>query len=190
MSAIPTRYPACDTDVRSSKGDNWIETLEDGTRVQLLPICFADSESENGFISQLSTPIHHFRFLGVKDEASFGRFDQLAMAEYYKGVAFVALTCDGEEPRKVGVSHYKTSNSSDCCECIATVIDGWHAQGMASMFVRNLMDLARSNGFKRLFAVAEAEGTWMYKLAKHLNFQRTVDPRHNSRYLYVADLSA
>jgi hypothetical protein len=188
MSTMPIPYPACDTEIRSSKGDNWIETLEDGVQVQMLPICFQDSESENSFISQLSTPTRHFRFLGVKDEASFDRFDQLATAEYYKGVAFVALTCDGGEPRKVGMSHYKTSESSDCCECIATVSDDWHAQSLASMFIRNLMDLARSNGFKRLFSIALTEDTWIFDLAKHLGFQKTIDPCDDSRHLYVADL--
>jgi hypothetical protein len=182
------QYPDCDTDVRLPKGENWIETLDDGVQVQLLPICFVDSESEDSFVAELSTPIHHFRFLGVKGEASFRRFDELAMADYYKGVAFVALTCDGGEPRKVGVSHYRTSSSSDCCECIATVIDGWHGQSMASMFVRNLMYLARSNGFQTLFSVVGAEDTLMCEVVAHLKFQRTVDPCNGSRSLFVAEI--
>lgn len=82
MSAVPRHYPACDTEVRLSKGDNWMETLEDGAKEQLLPICFEDSDSENRFISLLATPIRHVRFLGIKGEAGFDRFDQLAMAEY------------------------------------------------------------------------------------------------------------
>jgi hypothetical protein len=188
MSAMTNHYPVCDTDTRSSKNDNWIETLKDGVQVQLLPICFVDSESENSFVNELSTPIHHFRFLGVKGEASFHRFDQLAMADYYKGVAFVALTHDEGEPRKVGLSHYKTSCSSDCCECIATVIDGWHGQSMASMFVHNLMNLARSHGFQRLFSVVDAHDTLMCELSKDLDFQQTIDPCRTSRYLYTVDL--
>jgi hypothetical protein len=188
MSAISIQYPACDTDVRLLKGENWIETLDDGVQVQLLPICFVDSESEDSFVAELSTPTHHFHFLGVKGEASFRRFDELAMADYYKGVAFVALSCDGGEPRKVGVSHYRTSSSSDCCECIATVIEGWHGQSTASMFVRNLMYLARSHSFQTLFSVVGAEDTLTCEVAAHLKFQRTIDPCNASRFLFVAEL--
>lgn len=169
-------------------GEHWIETLNDGSHVLVRPIKPEDRERENAFIGRLSPEARHFRFLGEMREASPALLDQLVNVDHHNDVALVALVHDDGELREVGVSRYSTSGDDKQCECAVTVADDWRHRGLAVVLMRHLIDVARRNGFRRMFSMDSAANEAMRELASYLGFDRKRDPEDATQVIHTLEL--
>ncbi|MGB5940957.1 MAG: GNAT family N-acetyltransferase [Rhodanobacter sp.] len=170
------------------EGTHWIETLNDGSVVLVRPLRPEDRQREADFIHRLSEQACRFRFLGNVKEASPALLDQLMDVDERQRVAFVALAHDNGELREVGVSRYGASDDGKQCECAVTVADDWRHRGLAVLLMKRLIDIARKNGFRRMFSIDAAENEPMHELADYLGFQRRLDPDDATQAIHTLDL--
>ena len=170
------------------EGTHWIETLNDGSPVLIRPLRPEDRQRETDFINRLSEQACRFRFLGNLKEASPALLDQLMNVDYQDRMAFVALAHDNGELREVGVSRYSASGDEKQCECAVTVADDWRHRGLGALLMRRLIDIARKNGFRRMFSIDAAENEPMRELADYLGFKRRLDPDDAAQAIHTLDL--
>lgn len=169
-------------------GTHWIEHLRDGRPVLIRPLRAEDREREEDFIRRLSPAARRYRFLGDFRQASPALVDQLMHVDFPRQVAFVALLHDNGELREIGVSRYAATNEELQCECAVTVADEWQNKGLGVLLMRHLIDVARSNGFKRMFSIDEASNQNMHHLADFLGFRRELSPDDPARVVHILDL--
>ncbi len=170
------------------EGTHWIETLNDGSPVLVRPLRAEDRQREAEFIERLSEQACRFRFLGNLKEASPDLLDQLMDVDYHDRMAFAALAHVDGELRLVGVSRYGASGDDKQCECAVTVADEWRHRGLGVLLMRRLIEIARKNGFRRMFSIDAAENEPMRELADFLGFQRRLDPDDATQVIHSLEL--
>jgi GNAT superfamily N-acetyltransferase len=170
--------------------DTWHEKLRDGTTVLIRPIRESDLELERRFIKDLSPQSRRFRFLGEIKSPSAGLLKQLIQLDPTRDAAFVALIADGADKREIGVSRFNARTDGLTCECAVTVSDEWHNQGLATILMRHLIDVARARGIECMYSMDAAGNNEMRVLAEHLGFTRKQDPDDGSQVLHTLDLKA
>lgn len=170
------------------EGTHWIERLNDDSAVLIRPLRADDRQREKKFIDRLSEQSCRFRFLGNLKEASPALLDQLMDVDERERMAFIALAHDNGELREVGISRYSASTDKTQCECAVTVADDWTHRGLATLLMRRLIDVARKNGFRKMFSTDAAENGAMRELASDLGFQRRRDPDDATQVIHTLDL--
>lgn len=168
----------------------WKEKLRDGTTVLIRPIRQGDIELEREFIERLSPQTRRFRFLGEIKSPSPGLLRQLTKLDPARDVAFVALIADGSEKREIGVCRFSTRADGLSCECAVTVSDEWQHQGLATILMGHLIDVARQRGIECMYSIDSNDNQGMRDLAEHLGFQRKADPADATQVLHTLDLKA
>ena len=189
-SQATTSNPAQDTDRFHSADGHWHEKLRDGTTVLIRSIRQSDLELERRFIKDLSPQSRRFRFLGEINSASADLLKQLTQLDPTRDAAFVALIADGADKREIGVSRFNARADGLTCECAVTVSDEWHNQGLATILMRHLIDVARERGIECMYSMDAAENYEMRDLAEHLGFVRKPDPDDSTQVLHTLDLKA
>lgn len=180
--------PASAAPFGAIEGTHWIETLSDGSTVLVRPLRAEDRQREAEFIDRLSEEACRFRFLGQVKEASPALLDQLMDVDSHDRMAFAALAHDNGELRLVGVSRYGASSDHSQCECAVTVADDWRHRGLGVLLMRRLIEIARKNGFRRMFSVDAAANEPMRELAAFLGFQRRLDPQDATQVIHSLEL--
>jgi len=170
------------------EGTHWIDTLNDGSAVLIRPLRPDDRQREKDFIHRLSEQACRFRFMGSLKEASPALLDQLMDIDERNRMAFIALAHDNGELREVGISRYSASGDAGQCECAVTVADDWRHRGLAVLLMRRLIEVARKNGFRKMFSTDAAENEPMRELADHLGFQRRRAPDDATQVIHTLDL--
>lgn len=169
-------------------GDHWIDTLRDGTPVLIRPLREADRERELNFINQLSHQVRRLRFLGDFKQVSMAQMDQMMNLAYPKRVAFIALVHDNGVLKEIGVARYSATGDDKTCECAVTVTDDWQQRGLGVLLMRHLIDVARRNGFTRMFSLDAASNHRMRDLSSYLGFRRELDPSDTTQAVHTLDL--
>ncbi|KZC38473.1 MULTISPECIES: GNAT family N-acetyltransferase [Rhodanobacter] len=180
--------PAFAASFGAIEGSHWIETLNDGSPVLVRPLRAEDRQREAEFIDRLSEQACRFRFLGQVKEASPALLDRLMDVDYRDRMAFVALAHDDGELRLVGVSRYSASGDDKQCECAVTVADDWRHRGLGVLLMRRLIEIARKNGFRRMFSIDDAANESMRELAAFLGFQCRLDPQDATQVIHSLEL--
>ncbi|MGA0587751.1 GNAT family N-acetyltransferase [Dyella sp. KRB-257] len=170
------------------EGTHWIDTLRDGTRVLIRPLRAEDREREEAFIERLSGESRRYRFLSDFKEVSPALMQQLMDVHYPERMAFVALAHDNGELREVGISRYSATADGKRCECAVTVAEDWRHRGLGVTLMQHLIKLARRNGFKQMFSIDDADNEPMRELARHLGFERRLDPDDGSQVIHTLAL--
>jgi GNAT superfamily N-acetyltransferase len=169
-------------------GTHWIDRLQDGTPVLIRPLRAEDREREEDFIRRLSPETRRLRFLGDFRQASPALIDQMMKVDFPRKVAFVALLHEDGKLREIGVSRYAATTGERQCECAVTVADDWQHRGLGVLLMRHLINVARSNGFKRMFSIDDASNESMRQLADFLGFRRELCPDDAACAMHTLDL--
>lgn len=170
------------------KGDHWIESLRDGTRVLIRPLRESDRGLEETFINELSPEARRYRFLGDFKAPSKQLLDQLMHVDYVHDMAFVALAHDNGRLREVGISRYASAKDGKQCECAVTVADDWRNRGLAVTLMQHLIDVARKHKFTRMFSVDDTTNEPMRELAHFLGFTCESHPDDPKTVVYSLSL--
>lgn len=188
MPSNPAKSPV--SAVAISIPEQWHDKLRDGTTVLIRPIRQSDLELERRFIKDLSPQSRRFRFLGEFKSPSPDLLKQLTQLDPARDVAFVALIADGADKREIGVSRFSARPDGLTCECAVTVSDEWRNQGLGTILMRHLIDVARQRGIECMYSMDAAENHEMRELAEHLGFMRKPDPNDATQVLHTLDLKA
>ncbi len=173
-----------------SADGHWHDKLRDGTTVLIRSLHESDLELERRFIKDLSPQARRFRFLGEIKSPSPALLKQLTQLDPERDVAFVALIADGAEKREIGVSRFNMRVDGLTCECAVTVSDEWRNQGLATILMRHLIDVARERGIECMYSMDATENYEMRELAEHLGFTHKADPDDSTQVLHTLDLKA
>ncbi|WP_445147143.1 GNAT family N-acetyltransferase [Dyella sp. Tek66A03] len=168
--------------------DHWIDHLRDGTPVLIRPLLAGDRDLETNFIRDLSPQSRRLRFLCNFKQPSEALIDQLMNLDYQKRMAFIALIHDKGELREIGVSRYCATTEDHICESAVTVADDWLNRGLGALLMRHLIDAARKHGFHRMVSMDSAANQPMSGLARHLGFERRLDPADPSQAIHTLEL--
>src|SRR5664279_4267861 len=168
----------------------WKEKLRNGTTVLIRPIRDDDVELERRFIEDLSPESSRFRFLGEIKSPSDEFLKQLTHLDHASEIAFVALLADGAEKREIGVSRYSARTDGLSCECAVAVSDEWHNQGLATVLMQHLIDVARQHGVQSMYSIDSVDNQAARDLAEHLGFERKQDPNDATQVMHTLDLKA
>jgi GNAT superfamily N-acetyltransferase len=168
----------------------WIDTLRDGTSVLIRAIRDDDAELERRFIERLSPQSRRYRFLGTIKSPDANLLRHLTHVNHVSEIAFIALISDGTHDCEIGVSRYYASRDGTSCECAVAVSDEWQHQGLATLLMNHLIDVARRHGISHMSSMDAPDNQAMRELAAHLGFVRSQDPDDPKQVLHTLILNA
>lgn len=163
------------------------ETLRDGSRILVRPICKQDAQLERNFIEGLSPQSRRFRFLASIKSPSEALLKQLTDLDESKEAAFIALTTDSTQQREVGVARFSAQRDGSA-EIAVTVDDHWQGKGLATLLMQRLIEVARERGIERLYSIDSADNHAMRDLAGHLGFSCKPDPLDATQVVHSLQL--
>lgn len=163
----------------------WSESLLDGTRVRIRPICEKDAAAERAFIEALSPRARRNRFLGQMKHPSAEMIEHFTNLDYDHELAFAAMLEDEEKDGFIAVCRYSTSLDGMACECAVTVLDQWQNKGLGTVMMKHLIDVAQSRGITRMWSMDSATNVEMGELAHDLGFERKSDPDDPSQVIHT-----
>ena len=110
----------------------------------------------------------HLRFFGPLKRLSDGQARRFAEVDGRDRFALVAL--DPEDPEEiVGVVRYEKQPGTEAAEYAALVEDRFQDRGLGIGLTRYLIEAARENGLKRLYALVMRENAGMLRLLRSLD---------------------
>jgi GNAT superfamily N-acetyltransferase len=164
-----------------------METLRDGSQVNVRPISKDDIELERRFIAELSPEARHFRFLCGIGTPSDALLQKLTLLDAEHEAALIAVADEAGRPREVGVARFSALPDGSA-EVAVTVSDDWRHRGLASLLLQRLSAIARMRGIHTLFSIDAGNNTAMRKFAAHMGFERRTDPQDATQVIYSLHL--
>ncbi len=142
--------------------------LRDGRIVPVREIRPGDAEALQRLVARSSDRSVHLRFFGPLKGLSDEQARRFAEVDGRDRFALVAL--DPEDPEEiVGVVRYEREPGTDAAEYAALVEDRFQDRGLGIGLTRYLIEAARDNGLKRLYALVMRENAGMLHLLRSLD---------------------
>ena len=143
-------------------------TLKDGARVPVRPVRPADAAALQRLVGRSSARSVELRFFGPLKGLSDGQARRFAEVDGRDRFALVAL--DPEDPGEiVGVVRYEREADTDAAEYAALVEDRFQGRGLGRGLTGRLIEAARKNRIKRLYALVMRENRTMLHLLQSLD---------------------
>jgi RimJ/RimL family protein N-acetyltransferase len=147
--------------------------LRDGTRVPVREVRAEDAAALQRLVGRSSDRSTELRFFGPLKELSDGMAERFADVDGKDRFALVAL--DPEAPDEiVGVVRYAREGGTDGAEYAALIEDRFQGRGLGIGLTRRLVEAARQNGIRRLFAMVMRENTRMLGLLRSLELPERI----------------
>lgn len=127
-------------------------TLPDGTSVLLRPIRPEDEPMEAQLFERLSRESIYFRFFGYIPQVDHEFLTRFTHIDYDREMAIVAETILEGERAIIGVVRIVGDNWNGDAEFAIVVADAWQKQGLGSALADFILEIAREQGFKRIYA--------------------------------------
>jgi GNAT superfamily N-acetyltransferase len=166
----------------------WRVELRNGAEVLIRPICDDDLEMERQFIEGLSPQSRRFRFLGEVKTPGAALLKQFTHLDPSRDVAFIALSNDGVATQEVGVSRYSTLTNGSSCECAVAVSDDWQHEGLGTLLMQHLIEVARERGIESMYSIDASDNHAMRELAEYLGFVSRPDPSNPAQVVHTLKL--
>ncbi len=145
-----------------------ILALRDGLCVSVREIRPGDAAALQRLVARSSDRSVHLRFFGPLKALSDKQARRFAEVDGRDRFALVAL--DPEDPEEiVGVVRYEREPGTDSAEYAALVEDRFQDRGLGIGLTRYLIEAARENGLKRLYALVMRENVGMLHLLRSLD---------------------
>lgn len=145
-----------------------ILAMRDGVCAPVREIRPTDAAALQRLVARSSDRSVHLRFFGPLKRLSDKQARRFAEVDGRDRFALVAL--DPEDPEEiVGVVRYEREPGTDAAEYAALVEDRFQDRGLGIGLTRYLIEAARENGLKRLYALVMRENTGMLHLLRSLD---------------------
>lgn len=142
--------------------------LRDGRVVPVREIRPGDAGALQRLVARSSDRSVHLRFFGPLKRLSDEQARRFAEVDGRDRFALVAL--DPEDLGEiVGVVRYEREPGTDAAEYAALIEDRFQGRGLGIGLTRHLIEAARENGLKRLYALVMRENRGMLHLLRSLD---------------------
>lgn len=165
-----------------------MDTLRDGSRVTIRPICRNDVELERQFIEGLSPAARRYRFLYTIAKPSDALLMQLTDIDPKREAALIAVVDEGIHQREVGAARFART-MTDQAEVAVVVSDDWQGRGLATLLINRLVKVARQHGIRTLTSTDSGSNEAMRRFAASLGFARGRDPTDATQVIYTLELN-
>lgn len=145
----------------------WL-TLRDGSRVSARTIRPADAASLQRFHRRLSARSIYLRHFGVVPELSDRLAAYFTSVDGVDRLALIALDPDAAE-EIIAVVRYDRLPGTTRAEYAALVEDRWQGRGVGLGLTRWLIERARDNGIRHLYALVMPENIRMLRVLQALD---------------------
>jgi RimJ/RimL family protein N-acetyltransferase len=126
-----------------------------------------DTSSLQRFLGRCSERTIYLRFFGSLAEFTEEKAQYFAHVDSVDHFAFVAL--DPDDPNEIiACVRYDRQPGEEQAEYAAIVEDRWQGEGVGIDLTRRLVDEARDNGVRFLYALVMGKNTRMLELLRHL----------------------
>lgn len=143
-------------------------TLRDGTCVPVRRIRAEDAAALQRLVGRSSDRSVELRFFGPLKELSDQMARRFADLDGVDRFALVALDPEDHD-EIVGVVRYGREAGTDGAEYAALIEDRFQHRGLGVGLTRRLVEAARQNGIKHLFAMVRRENAEMLSLLRSLD---------------------
>lgn len=152
----------------------WV--MQNGENVVIRPIRPEDEPLMVEFHKTLSNDTVHFRYLGLMaldERIKHERLTRLCFIDYDHDMALVADRCDPEtgEHQVLAVSRLIGIHGTDDAEFAVVVSDNFQGQGLGEEMMRQLIEVARKEGLKRLVGKMLPDNVGMLHLLDKFGFE-------------------
>jgi RimJ/RimL family protein N-acetyltransferase len=145
-----------------------ILALRDGVCVPVREVRSEDAAALQRLVARSSDRSVELRFFGPLKSLSDEQARRFAEVDGLDRFAVVAL--DPEDPGEiVGVVRYEREGDTDAAEYAALIEDRFQGRGLGVGLTRHLIEAARNNGLKRLYALVMRENRNMLHLLRSLD---------------------
>ena len=142
--------------------------LRDGTCVSVRGVLAGDAAALQRLVARSSDRSVQLRFFGPLKGLSDAQARRFAEVDGRDRFALVALDPD-DSGEIVGVVRYEREPGTDAAEYAALVEDRFQGRGLGIGLTRRLIEAARDNGLKRLYALVMRENRGMLHLLRSLD---------------------
>jgi RimJ/RimL family protein N-acetyltransferase len=160
---------------RASFGPIEVE-LRDHRRVRVREIRPDDADEVRQAFGRLSSESRYTRFMSSVKELSPEMLERAVHRRTERELGLVAEIDAPDGIDIVGGARYYVEGDGDSGEFAVTVADDWQGVGLASRLLRELIQVARSQGVRRLEGFVLAGNSGMLALARRLGFTVDADP--------------
>lgn len=157
--------------------------LRDGAVYLIRPILPVDVALYPDFLAKVSADDIRMRFMAPRKHFSEEFSLRLTQLDYYREMAFVALSPSGE---LAGVSRLSTDPGREVAEYALLIRSDMAGKGLGTALMRQLIDYSRAEGLKRLEGMVLAENRGMRALITSLGF--TVEPMRDEPGVVMSTL--
>ena len=166
----------------------WIDPLFTGEAVLIRPLTPEDIARERAFLARLSPEYRSYRFLGLIKGTEESVLRELTQVDPTRETVLVAIARRDDEDIEVGVARYRIGTKPEHCDCAVTVDPAWQRRGVGRLLMCHLIDVARTQGIRRMYAVDAARSAGAHRLAEQLGFRSCPDPEDPAATTFELEL--
>lgn len=161
--------------------------LRDGTPITIRPIRPEDAELEQDFVYRLSAESKYFRFMEQRRELTPSMLVRFTQIDYDREMALIATRDLNGEEQQIGVARYVILPDGESCEFAIAISDEVQGQGLGTLLMNRLMDVATAKGLKKIQGDVLSNNTKMLALMRRLGF--TVRPSRDDFNIRIVEKS-
>lgn len=163
------------------------ETLADGTRVLLRPVCPEDERYYADFFAHLSPEDVRMRLFSPKKSLSHAFVARLTQIDYAREMAFVAISI--EDDALLGVSRMVADPDYLRAEYAVIVRTDFQGKGLGWALMEKLIAYAKAEGLVELHGHIMSENTTMLQMSREFGFAVRLAPDDLGTFVAKLDLT-
>lgn len=160
-------------------------TLKNGQKACIRPLLPEDAEAKQDFVRHLSKEDRYTRYMTHLNELSPTMLAQACNLDYASEAAIVAEAV--EDGTWLGVARFGSTEDRGRCEFGISVAEVAQGQGLAVYLMKQIVELAKQQGYSVMSAEILKQNVAMQKLAEKLGF--TLTPSTHDKDLLEAVFS-
>ncbi len=146
--------------------------LDNGIELTLRPIRPEDEPLEAELINTFSKETQRFRFFGYVS-VSHDMLVRYTQIDYDREIAIVAISHIDGVKKMLGVTRIIADAFSESAEFAIAVGDPWQGQGLGTILMEYVLEIAKKRSIKKIFAHVLADNAIMIKLLDEQSFKMT-----------------
>jgi RimJ/RimL family protein N-acetyltransferase len=152
--------------------------LPDGTKIYLRPLRPGDFTHAEEFFAQLSERSRYMRFMGPMPKLTADTLGSLqeAMREARAAVVVAVFEHADRTEELVGGGRIVPAGRPRVCEFALTIVDSWQGRGLGHVLMKEVIDVARRLGYRRIEGHVLTINSGMLMVAQHARMKLRVNP--------------